>query len=333
MNRLDSIKLQFPDTCVDSLHVGSFKHVQTTDTQGNTSQVHRLDQFVPYGLKECRLSEGVCTLELSAKVLQGQYFEGISRDTALSAIAACSNHGISFDPEKVLDSAILFKADTTLNVALPGAGMKPTLIALQTLRPKAYIPERYKGESVVFRPLHKTSNKYYRQTFYDKQAELNKHKADMALLPVHDFLDTIRYEVNLKTFAQLRVAAGTGDRIGPVHLHELLYSDTCMNLIAFQQLLHDKDAQPYLFTEFSDDADMKDIVHMIGIRGICIECNLDPDLIDCLLRKHTDSRRTYTRWKTEVFAVLRDLQAQVTLSTSDDLLAELHENMIQAGAA
>ena len=332
MNKLDTLKLIFPcDGCIDRVDYHAFSFHQIIKSDGNKTQFHRAEPGrLPFGLKEVKVTASSVYLELSAKILQDRYIELINRETVLKTIMACSSDVISFQHERVLKMALVMKADCTLNIALPSAGMKSTLFALQMLRPQAYRPESFKGESVVFRPAHKTSAKYYRQTFYDKVTELKRHKSELAYINPAGFQGTIRYEVNLKHWSQLRLAAGQGRHSGGVSLAELLGYDGSMNALVFQQLLVDRNCQPELFREYSPDTDIKDIIEKEGIKGICRACQLDIALIESFLKLHTNSRPTYQRYKSACIEVLNRLQAEVSLGSSDTTIAELQENLLIA---
>ena len=111
MVRLDSVKILLPNECLNYV---SDRGIQTQDKRGNDIVKDKVSftNTGIRGLKNIHIDRmrHTTTIEMSSKILEGNYIEGINKNTITEAIEKinCTNL-VSLNLNKVLDSGSFLK--------------------------------------------------------------------------------------------------------------------------------------------------------------------------------------------------------------------------------
>ena len=120
MVRLDSVKILLPNECLNYV---SDRGIQTQDKRGNDIVKDKVSftNTGIRGLKNIHIDHlrHTTTIELSSKILEGNYIESINKNTITEAIQKINNTNlVRLDLNKVLDNGSFLKIDITDNIKL-----------------------------------------------------------------------------------------------------------------------------------------------------------------------------------------------------------------------
>lgn len=173
-------------------------------------------------------------IELSAKVLQEQYFDLITINTIEHAIHNLNkSKGIKLKSDYVIENSKLLRADVTSDITV---SLYPPdyihALRLSEIDGKFIMDEYHKNSSIIFRRRSKKSRG--RITIYLKYPELllNKNKRLKEFFNYNNYYKLLRVEQNLKDFESLRKAFDVEERT----LLEILNSSKNPNYELFDKI-------------------------------------------------------------------------------------------------
>jgi hypothetical protein len=193
MLQFDTIKMLLPGSAIDCM-VGDKMDYSTLKTQTVISETYVLKGSVP-GFKHFTydvLKDSV-TLELSAKILAGDYFRGISLDTLEQTIERVNvAGGGAFSLGSLGDwfsDAKVLRADVCTNVTMQtGDEKQGVLNSIASLPVVGYdrkvwpVSVSSLPQTITFKRELKTKHLQFRQRHYDKFAELRGDKTFLKYL-------------------------------------------------------------------------------------------------------------------------------------------------------
>jgi hypothetical protein len=209
MVQFDTVKMMLPGTAIDAMLPEKMVR-NTSQTPTSESKSYTLKGSVP-GLKNfCYdVLKDTATIELSAKILAGDYFKGISLDTleqtfdsvnaAADGVFKLANLGDWFNSAKVL------RADVCTNVPMPSGDEKQKVLSsLASLSVAGYDRKVWPvslsslAQTIAFKRELKTAHLQFRQRHYDKFAELRRDKKFLKYLHENGCSQkVIQYAVNV----------------------------------------------------------------------------------------------------------------------------------------
>jgi len=195
---LDSVKLSIPRKYV-SFNKSFFEHISYEKAQYEKFFVKPNIR----GLKLIEVKENEVIIEASAKILDDDYYEGLSLKTLREFFDKLNETGIININEHGIAETSVLRCDVTDNVKLKSKSeLKSYLRALSLIENEKYIKRVYR-DSVVFEKNVKTYKE--RIILYDKAEELKKDKnANRKWLK--DFENVLRVEQNITSFDRIRAA-------------------------------------------------------------------------------------------------------------------------------
>ena len=235
MIRLDSVTIMLPFSDV-SLNKSQFIRSTETNDQNNViSDSLKLKKETAkniLGLKSitARHHNDSIIIELSSKILKGQYYEMINQNTIESLVYELNHTGIiNVSEDVMLSKASILKMDATLN--LKPETSKDSIISGLSCLP---VTDKYNvgsyntsgNRGVVF--AGRQTSKKERQIFYDKIRDIKRDKKLQKYVPyskLYDqFKDVLRVECNLASFNTIRQYTGCKNNGNAPLLNEVLMS-------------------------------------------------------------------------------------------------------------
>jgi len=286
--KLDSVKVKIPSDSFTILAPDAFFTALRLDKGATVSErlqakpeALRGPQAV--GLKSIEIGQDETTIELSAKVLKGDYYDLITARNIERAIAEVNGAGlIELDSNRFLDTAEVLRCDTTGNLHVSGdvSDYLASLKVYGRLHPK-YEVKPYNTTGVVFR--RNVSSYKERLIFYDKFTEIMRDKQRDVLLPDR-FQNVLRVEGGHTDFKRIRERFKVSERR---LLVEVLQSQQNVNLQLFRRIVDSPDVQQAR-AKFdalrSYGGRLRDIEKRKGMEGIIEACNYDMELVRAFLK-------------------------------------------------
>jgi len=286
MTKLDSIKVKVPNDCI--LGLGDrFITTNIVDAKGNELQnKSSLTTTGVVGFKSSIVDnrQQHTIFEFSAKILGGDYFQGIHLGTIQQVADTINNSKLlTIDPYKFIESAEVLKLDATDN-------LRPEITGEKLYNTLALLPISKKYKVTHYESKTKLGIEWWgqqktvrdRMILYDKTKNLigdkELRKQPYAVKVFNDFKDVVRVETNHAKLKDLRQLYGS------TNLLDILGSNARVNYQRFTSITN-KTTEIRLFTEF-DGMKWNEIVKREGFRGICERCNMDWFLIDRFIRIH-----------------------------------------------
>ena len=240
-------------------------------------------------------STGKVKIDVSAKILEGDYLEGITINTIDRVIKKLQYRlmGLSFkNDNEVIDNCYVLKCDVTDNIYLSEA-LSNYIEAIQ----RYCVNNKYRIDTYNNYSLVATRNvKSYKEriTLYDKIVEMQKKdKRLFQLLDAqHRFksLNLCRVESNHTSFERLRKVFGIEkddcierDGVRYIRLLDVLQSNEKVNYNIMKRVTNLK-----LPDTLTNDYNMKfhEIEKWLGRKKIIEDCNYDIDLIQLFIKKY-----------------------------------------------
>jgi hypothetical protein len=294
MVRLDSVKILLPNECLNWV---SDRGIDELNKRGGSGDVIKdktnFTNTGIRGLKNIHIDRlrHTTTIEMSSKILEGNYIEGINKNTITEAIEKinCTNL-VRLDLNKVLDSGSFLKIDITDNIKLDNQKKGKLLYRTLANIPLAqkYHTDFWKTNSnlgVVWQGTQKT--KKDRFIIYDKSIELRKDKSlknsGYCNKVLTDFFGVNRFEQNITSLKDIRhYYQNTG-------ITEVLNSNTKANYLKFSKMVNrNTDIDLRLFGYF-EGMKFFEIRSFMGDKGICEMFQFDWHRIEMFVRTHNES--------------------------------------------
>jgi len=326
---LDSIKLFIPSEAIRDVNLQGLilNEGRTATNEDIIYQEYKTPSSPGIGLKQVtyKIGKEEVTVELSAKILKGEYYKLINLDTIERVFFEInSSSPITFDPAKAIDTATVGKMDVTDNLHLTSSPEK-YLIALNQVR----LNDRYNvndyrqpgNKGIVIQGKQKTFKE--RMIFYLKELDLNRDKA-LKNEPYFDTIlqqhqGTLRCESNYTSLERIRTAAGTSSN----HLKSILMSEEKPNLKLFEKVMQ-KETQIRLFLEMENGMyagmGLRQIEQSRGRETIIRECNFDMSLIIDFIRrargKGSNNSKAIREYRTQCYEMMESEGKIIKMSNS-----------------
>lgn len=313
MTRLDSTKILINSEAINGLSE-HFVSSQTVNGQGELLTDKQILQYTKcLGLKSVIIDNNTTTasIEISAKILGSNYFEGINQNTIQQAIETINKTGlISLNVNSVIDTAEVLRCDVTDNI-------KPEIINEVFYKTLASLPiakkyhidlyNRQNNLGVVYKGSQKTVRD--RIIFYDKTLDLVKDKAlksrPYAVNLFNQFKGVVRVESNHSQFKQLN------KHFGSRNLSDILKSSAKVNYNVFSRITDKtKDIDLRLFNQF-EGMKFNQIRNYLGDKGIIDLCNNDWQSIERFIR--TYNKHNYRHYKKSIQTVYNSLNQETKI--------------------
>jgi len=329
MVRLDSVKILLPNECLN--WVSDRGIIETNKRGGNGDVIKDKTSFTHTGvrgLKNIHIDRmrHTTTIEMSSKILEGNYIEGINKNTITEAIEKinCTNL-VRLDLNRVLDNGSFLKIDITDNIKLDN--QKKGQLLYRTL---ANIPlaQKYHTDfwnhnsnlGVVWKGNQKT--KKDRFVCYDKSIELRKDKSlkktDYQNKVLTDFLGVNRFEQNITSLKDIRHYYQNSG------ITEVLNSTTKANYLKFTKMVNrNTDIDLRLFGYF-EGMKFFEIRSFMGDKGICEMFQFDWHSIEKFVRTHNESN--YRRFLPSLKKVYNMLNVE-NKASDFDLIEEIKQKL------
>jgi hypothetical protein len=223
MVRLDSLKIKFPLSSDFQLNLNDCIRKEITYPEEKQNPNHLIDNPVkiplniitydipksdlPYGVKSITQKMNEVEVELSAKVLGSNYFDGININRIEQVWDTLNTIPQIVLDHAIIEQAMILRCDNTYT--LPVSKSIQSIIQILKSYPSnhKYQVNDFKNESIVYK--HKGSSKRERLILYDKLVELGSDKNNK------DFFDSIfksldasknylRIECNISKFSDMR---------------------------------------------------------------------------------------------------------------------------------
>ena len=216
MVRLDSIKLKIPFGWFgidpdywdkDAKLKGLSKDNLISQPRKNEVK-YNLKNDLPKGINHLVATEHGLTIELSAKVLRENYFEGININTIEQVWDTLRKiDQLTLDTGSMEQTSIL-RCDSTHTLPIEDTQSISSILTALSLAPTnfKYSTKDYKGESLIF--INKGTSKRERLILYDKLNELRKDSDTKFVSEVFTKVASnsgyLRVETNISSFADIR---------------------------------------------------------------------------------------------------------------------------------
>ena len=327
MVRLDSVKILLPNECLNYV---SDRGIQTQDKRRNDIVKDKVSftNTGIRGLKNIHIDRmrHTTTIELSSKILEGNYIEGINKNTITQALEKINyTNLVSLNLNKVLDNGSFLKIDITDNIKLDNQKQGEMLYRTLANIPLAqkYHTSFWKTNSnlgVVWQGDQKT--KKDRIIFYDKSIELRKDKSlknsGYQNKVLRDFFGVNRFEQNITSLKDIRhYYQNTG-------ITEVLNSTTKANYLKFTKMVNrNTDIDLRLFGYF-EGMKFFEIRSFMGDKGICEMFEFDWHRIERFVRTHNESN--YRRFLPSLKKVYNMLNVE-NKASDFDLIEEIKQKL------
>lgn len=311
MIRLDSSKILIPNDVLTDVNPDLFIHSNKADSNGfKVSDKYECTRTPVKGFKSAIIDNktNTTTIEVSAKILGSQYFEGINKNTIETLIDTVNTSGIiGINKGAFLDTAQILRADVTDNI-------KPEIITETFYKTLASLPIAQKYNTTLYNTKLNLGVTYNgkqktvrdRIIFYDKTKDLIRDK-ELKGLPYanklyKDFKGVVRVESNHSQFKGLNKIFGNRS------LTTVLQSDTKVNHDIFSRITDkSKDIDLRLFNQF-EGMKFGTIRNYLGDKGIIELCNYDWHQIELFIKVYNTNN--YRHYKKTIRQVYNSLNQQ-----------------------
>lgn len=301
---LDSLKLSVKTDGIADINKAYFRRNEEMKPNGDMmKQSFIFDEKaasvkLPMGLKAITFNiyapgrESELLIELSAKILKGDYPKLINIDTFERMADSVNTAAISFHPDSLLNAKVL-RADITDNVKLS----RPPKEYIESLNIKSrynskWNVKKYDYQGLTFIKDVKSAELKDRLIAYDKNLEIQRDKEMMKFLKADTFKNVLRFESNQRHFSTMRRHLNL-DKKADVTLRNYFESAGKVNLKILDDLTN---VNSELIERYSElDLKYKEIEKLEGRRNIIIQCNYDMKLIRLFVRSHYSRKSNPSR--------------------------------------
>lgn len=115
MTRLDTIKVSMPIDCITSFDKNDSRVVKKTEERNDVAFSYRvIDGHSSFGVKRTSVRDHEVIINLSAKCLLDNYFEGINRDTIEQVVDSYNSVSpLKIDSNSFLEHSVILSCDST----------------------------------------------------------------------------------------------------------------------------------------------------------------------------------------------------------------------------
>jgi len=339
--KLDSIKISFEQDLLEDFNKDCFEHSKKWTTSGTVkfNQYALEKTYKPIGVKSLIVTNygnsTKCIMELSAKVLKEDYFNGLDKNTIEQAIENI-NKTLAYKVKCRPEEMQVFHCDTSENLEV-SENINNYIYDLFGLNPNSYFkqesyPARTKiktGIEYIHRVQPKSKSKH-RMILYDKQRDLIRsvNKKLLSYLDLNKFENVLRAERNLKNFEQMKQALGfkfdkqseyllskKTDKNKPIKKGKITLADFFQSKERPILKLYNKILGigfSGIYQGIFNDMHIKEQEKIRGIWGVIVACNKDMRIINDLL-KISFSRSNYNKKKKkyrEVYLMMKAEQGE-----------------------
>ena len=247
------------------------------------------------------------TIEVSAKILKQNYFEGINKNTLNEVIDNINSHNIvKFNSNNLIDNATILRMDVTDNVKMQLLDRTILYKTLSTIPlPKVIqttLNNTKQNLGVTWKGTQKSLKD--RMICYDKAIHLkfkdkSLHKTDYCNKVMNDFKDVARFEQNLTALDKIRGYYKTNN------LKDVLTSDVKANYLKFDKMTRNN-KELVLFDDEFYGMNFKQIRNRLGDERIIDMHNLDWNRILNFIKIH--NKNNWHRYQKELKDVFKILQ-------------------------
>jgi hypothetical protein len=317
MNRFDTLKIGAdfeavkgfnPDVFVQKLELYQGSERKSVLT---LSKEHKILGLSGVTIEEER---NRITLELSGKIMGSDYYDLIHKNNA-EQLVRCINDTecIRLDTNRFLDSAEVYKCDTTNNLPME----EPVSEYIGALEVYAlngrFAVSSYGSDGIVF--TRKVSSYKERDTAYDKFPEMEKKdRKNLDALGWQNHFQNLRFESNHVQLQKIRERFGVLD----TKLIGILNSTNNVNLEMFERIILPDDLElQKAVRDFEDLEAMKGKVSenekLYGRRNIIRFCKYDMFLIRRYLRNHSKGNpsRMIKLYELELIEMMKESQSNI----------------------
>ena len=310
MIRLDSCKFLTDFEVIEDIKL---QHFDSEIRMNGTSQILKQKRVLSsdykvIGLKNIEVTTNNLLIELSAKILKENYYEGINKNTVsqmVDNINGCKS--IKLNTNKFLDSAKVLRCDVTDNLKVKN-NVNDYLSLLNTYKVNSdYLVSFYNrkaGSSIVFDRNVKSYKE--RLTLYDKEKEIYRDKELIKLFDqeaLNRFNNVLRCEQNIVSFSKIREKL----HINSIDLKDVLNSKELVNYNTFTNITKENKALT-LFNSYKDK-DLHYIIRLYGMRFIIELYEYDFSLIKQLIREHYNGNAC-SYWYKNFAILMREMKQE-----------------------
>ena len=308
MVNLDSIKLLVSNDTIDfiskdgQIDKGIFKGIKNKDKVN-------FDKIGIRGLNRISIDKlsNTTTIEVSAKILKQNYFEGINKNTLNEVIDNINSHNIvKFNSNNLIDKATILRMDVTDNVKIKLLNRSVLYQTLSTIplpkviqttlnNTKQNLGVTWKGTQTSLKDRMIAYDKAIQLKFKDKSL----HKTDYCNKVMNDFKDVVRFEQNIVTLEAIRGYYKTNN------LKDVLTSDVKANYLKFDKMTRNN-KELVLFDDEFYGMNFKQIRNRLGDERIIDMHNFDWNRILNFIKIH--NKNNWHRYQKELKDVFKILQ-------------------------
>ena len=247
------------------------------------------------------------TIEVSAKILEQNYIEGINKNTINEVIDNINSHNIvKFNTNNLIDNATLLRMDITDNVKIKLLDRTilyktlstiplPKIIQTTLNNTKQNLGVTWKGTQKSLKDKMICYDKAIHLKFKDKSL----HKTDYCNKVMNDFKDVARFEQNLVSLEAIKGYYKTNV------LKNVLISDVKANYLKFDKMTRNN-KELVLFDDEYYGMNFKQIRNKLGDERIIDMHNFEWDRILNFIKIH--NKNNWCRYQKDLIKVFKTMQ-------------------------
>ena len=308
MVNLDSIKLLVSNDTIE--FVAKNGQVELGHIEGLTYKNKvNFDKIGIRGLNRISIDnlKNTTTIEVSAKILKQNYFEGINKNTLNEVIDNINSHNIvKFNSNNLIDNATILRMDVTDNVKMQLLDRSvlyqtlstiplPKIIQTTLWNTKQNLGVCWKGTQTSLKDRIICYDKAIHLKFKDKSL----HKTDYCNKVMNDFKDVARFEQNLVSLEAIKGYYKTNV------LKNVLISDVKANYLKFDKMTRNN-KELVLFDDEYYGMNFKQIRNKLGDERIIDMHNLDWNRILNFIKIH--NKNNWCRYQKDLIKVFKTMQ-------------------------
>ena len=293
MIRIDSLKAQFNKHFI-SFNPENFNKTTTQINDVETDSFHLNDKYKILGLKNIRINENNCIVELSAKYIPTEYSEMININNVETYFNMINKSNIiRFNPIELIENTEVRTCDLTQNIIIPN-DVKDYINALSIFKLNdKYHCKIYENESVQF--VRKVNTNYLKEhlIIYNKLPELllAENTELRNQLDIESFKNILRFESKYTSFKAVRNNLNITDN----KLISILKSDAKIHYNTFNRITDISNMDIEIFNNYKTIMKKRKILKRSEIRNLLGDLeiikymNLDIDLIKIFVNANSVS--------------------------------------------
>ena len=288
MIRLDRLKISIPNEYIQADLRGCYfeKNIRIKEEDAPPIITYELkDQYRNTGVSYVKIYGDYTVIDLTGKILKGNYFDMININTIEQALENIGNEAIRISNiSQAIDTGKVLLLDVTNNLVVNDIEKNIKVMASQRYK-QNYELELYKTQALVLRNRNKTSN--MRTIFYDKQSELKKQgKGILEYIDLEDYKDVLRCETNIRKLKDIRRLLNIGGKdIKQLHIYkekdikllDVLNSKAKVNYNQLLSMLEEEkeEEEDSILLYRTNEITVNTLLKLEGIEGIIKKNNYD----------------------------------------------------------